>query len=305
LDAFDLGEGHMSRKFGFAYKPRFLVVACLALSFASAPRVAAGIIIDGTDANDHGSASGSTNQSGWKYMESVLTALAGSNNMSTAKVLVDLGTSTGTARNAIASAFNLGPLPGQGWTIQHIDGAAAIAAHLSALSPTTTGILYIPSYNNSSGDLTKAEMDAINAGAAQIDAFTAAGGSLFAMAQSNSGANTGAYGWLTTLVPGLIFTDIGTGGFSSNITLTVDGMAAFPGLTNADLAGADPWHVHFSGNFGGLDILGTAQQNAQTRNIILGNVQGALSAPVPEPTSLALFGMVSLAGYAGWRRRKQ
>ena len=47
-------------------------------------------------------------------------------------------------------------------------------------------------------------------------------------------------------------TDIGGGGLGTDITLTAAGGTAFPGLTNADLAGADPWHNYFSGNLGGL-----------------------------------------------------
>ncbi len=266
----------------------------------------AGIIIDGTDANDHGSVSGGSNVNGWFYMQSALTALAGSNNAGTAKVLVDLGTSSGQARSAIDSAFDLSGLGASGWTIQHVDGAANISTYLSSLSTSNTGILYLPTYNNASGDLDLSEMSAINADAAKLDAFTLAGGSLFAMGESNSGSNTGAYGWLNTLIPGLVAINVGTGGISSNITLTADGMSAFPGLTNTDLAGADPWHVYFTGSLGGLQVLGTAPNGAFTRNLILGNVGGSITtSPVPEPSTLISAGIAGLVGLGVSLRRRQ
>ena len=99
-------------------------------------------------------------------------------------------------------------------------------------------------YGNTTGDLDAAEMAAINAGAGAINAFVggagnpATGGALFS--QGESGA--GAYGWLTALISGILATDAGSGGIPTDITLTAAGTTAFPGLTNADLSGAAPWH---------------------------------------------------------------
>ena len=47
------------------------------------------------------------------------------------------------------------------------------------------------------------------------------------------------------------------GGSSDDLTLTPQGQAAFPGLTNTDI-NAGPWHGHFEGNIGGLQVLVTS-----------------------------------------------
>jgi hypothetical protein len=64
-------------------------------------------------------------------------------------------------------------------------------------------------------------------------------------------------------------------------------MTAFPGLTNTDMAGADPWHGYFSGNLGSLSVLGTAQHTVggvtTTRNIIIGGGAGTVITPDPPP----------------------
>ncbi len=211
-------------------------------------------------------------------------------------MIVDLGTTGSQAGAAINSAFNNSSLVGLGWTLSHVDGAANITSFLSTLSTSTTAILYIPTYNNSSGDLTAAELAAINANPGAIDAFVSAGGGLFAMSESG----TGAWGWLTTLVPGLTPVDVGTGGVGTDMTLTPEGASAFPGLTNADLAGADPWHNYFTGNLGGLQVLATALDGSNTRNVILGGgVEGRISSP--EPSTIVMAGM-GLMGVLVWRR---
>jgi hypothetical protein len=136
------------------------------------------------------------------------------------------------------------------------------------------------------------------------------GGGLFSMAQSC----TGAYGWLTTLIPGIVATDIGGGGTGSNISLTAAGQSAFPALTNTDLAGADPWHGYFSGNLGGLSVLGVADFGGASRNVIIGGGAGTVigcgqpgqpACPTPEPGSLPLFALAGATlAFFGLRRRK-
>lgn len=296
------------------------LVTSFALVLGSVAAQAGPVIIDGTDANDHGSFNGSANVAGWLYMQRALENLASnlSAGASVAKTVTVVGANVGTqAGNAIDSAFALAVLPGSGWSLVHVDGAAAIGTFFSTLSAATSSILYIASAGNSSGDLDTSELAAVNANAAAINNFVGGagnalnGGGLFSMAETG----TGAYGWLTTLIPGIVFTDVGSGGIGNNITLTAAGVAAFPALTNADLAGADPWHGYFSGNLGGLSVLGVANDNSGfSRNLILGGGAGTVfncgqtgqpACDVPEPETLPLVAIAGLAlVLTGLRRRK-
>jgi uncharacterized repeat protein (TIGR01451 family) len=266
------------------------------IQFASAGPV----IIDGTDANDHGSVSGGQNINGWRYMQKALEELSNQVSTSTVKVVVDLGTTPDPncaqpdARTAISSAFNLSSLPGQGWTLLHVDDAVNVQNWLNNLSISNTGILYIPTYGNLCGDLWTDEMDEINAHAAQIAAFVngpgdpTKGGALFAMGERNSvpvvlrprvlseryllnaPLSTNAYLWLKTIIPGIVVSPTIGGDFEPPITLTVAGATAFPMLTNADIS-AGPWHNWFGGYLGGLSVLAEGRDDLGiTRTVILG-----------------------------------
>lgn len=295
------------------------VIGAAALALCASAVLAGPVIIDGTDANDHGSASGGVNLSGWLYMQRALENLAGAVAPSVSKTVTVIGTAPGAgqAANAIGSAFGLSSLVGAGWSINYVNGAAAITTALGSLSTATTGLLYMTTCGNSGGDMDATEMAAVNAAAANINNFVGGagnaslGGGLFSMAQSC----TGAYGWLTTLISGIVATDIGGGGTGTNISLTAAGQAAFPALTNADLAGADPWHGYFSGDLGGLSVLGVAAFSGASRNVIIGGGAGTVIGcglpgqpvcppnGVPEPNGLALVALAGLA-MALTRRRK-
>jgi uncharacterized protein (TIGR03437 family) len=277
------------------------------------PPTGAAVIIDGTDANEHGGVSGGRNVRGWLYMQKALENLAGRVSTAATKVVVDLGTENGEdARRAIVSAFNLSSLPGAGWTLTHVDGAANITNWLASLSTANTGILYIPTYNQCGGapgnpgcegDLEPDEMAAINAQAGRIAGFiNGSGGALFAMGESNAGTRTGAWGWLQALFPGLNAVDEGA---ATDITLTPDGREAFPGLASTALVltGNESWHNHFTGNLGTLKVLATAPDaNNVKRNVIIGGV-GIIVNPPPcpaiasfSPTSGSAGATIAIAG---------
>lgn len=294
------------------------IVSAAALALGAGIAQGGPVIIDGTDANDHGSFNGAANVSGWLYMQRALENLAGAVAGSVSKTVTVIGTTAGTgqAGSSIASAFGQSSLVGAGWTINYVDGAAAITAALGSLSTATTGLLYMTTCGLASGDMDSTEMAAVNAAAANINNFVGGagnavlGGGLFSMGESCAGE----YGWLTTLIPGIVATDVGGGGTSTNITLTAAGQAAFPALTNADLAGADPWHGYFSGNLGGLSVLGTAGFGGADRNVIIGGGAGTVigcgqpgqpACPTPEPGSLPLFALAGVVlAFFGVRRRK-
>ncbi|MDX2033601.1 MAG: cohesin domain-containing protein [Blastocatellia bacterium] len=263
------------------------------------PQTGAAIIIDGTDANDHGQASGGKNVRGWLYMQKALESLSTMISPETAKVVVDLGTSSGEARRALDSAFDLSTLKNSGWTIVHIDGAANIGNWLANLSTANTGILYLPTYNLTGGDLERDEMDAINAQAGRIANFvnrgSGFGGGLFAMGETNVGNETRAWGWLRALMPALNFEDESAG---SDLELTPEGVMAFPGLSDPDLdlKSGELWHNHFTGDLGPLKVLATApDRNRVTRNVIIGGI-GIVIEPPSCPTITGISPASAAAG---------
>ena len=252
----------------------FAAVLGGSIALTTTPAAAGPVVIDGTDANDvgHGSSSGGVNLTGWLYMQRVLESLAsqvGNGN----KIVVDLGTVSGSqARNAINSAFGLSSLPGAGWTLVHFTTAADITSFLaggtvSGVSLATAGIIYIPTYGNTTGDLANiaGAMAAVNSGAGAIAAFVGGcgGGGLFAMGENGGGS----YGWLSTLIPGIT---VVAGGSASPINLTAAGIAAFPALPNSAVQAAIPWHDDFAGNFGSLQVLATSDRGGVQRPVILG-----------------------------------
>jgi hypothetical protein len=246
------------------------------------PAYAGAVIVDGTDANSHGQATGGANQDGWLYMQKVLENLASQVPPGAAKVVVNIGANSDYSNLAINSAFNLSTLPGNGWTLVHKTNAADIAAWLDNLSPANTGILAISTFGETPGDITQDEMDVINARAVKLANFVnglndpSQGGALWSMTETGGDfGGTGGYNWLQALIPGL---NVITSGGDTSITLTPDGMAAFPNLTDQQIAGNHPWHQHFEGDFGGLKILGVAPlfPGDTDRNVILGGGAGTV-----------------------------
>ncbi len=282
----------------------------------SGAAMAGPVIIDGTDAEEHGTVSGGVNISGWEYFqrgfENLLPQVGNGNT-----VAVCLGC-TGNTQSAFASAFDLATKP-VGWTRETVDGATDIASYFAGtLTRTlaTTGLIYIPTGGNTSGGITAAELTVINTNATLVNTFVGGagnplvGGGLFAHGEGNTGA--ASWGWLTTLIPGIVATESGGSG---NLTLTAAGGTELPGLTNADLAGAQPWHNHFSGSFGGLSVLveTTASGGAAGRAVVLGGGAGTQIGcglpgqppcirQVPEPGVLSLM-LVGLLGLGRIRRR--
>lgn len=264
---------------------------CSALFFIPTQSHAGPFILAGTDADDHGSASGGANQDGWLFMQKVLENLAPAVTNGNTTV-VALGSNPGSqAAAAAASAFNNSALPGLGWTFQIVNDAANITAFLSG-GAAGAGIIMLDSGSNVTGGLTTAERNAIAADAVALNNFVGAGGGLFSQANG--------FGFLGALGLGVTVTDE----FETGIELTASGQSAFPGLTNGDLS-AGPYHSVFN-NVGAIPVLGLS---AVTDNIvIIGSNTGSIIDPgtpgaIPEPMTAALLG-AGLLGL-GWARRRR
>lgn len=199
-----------------------LIATLLASAMFISTAQAGPFILAGTDADDHGSASGGANNLGWLFMQRALEKLASLSALTNGNLnVVNLG-SSGRAQSAATSAFNLSSLAGGGgFSFTIIDGVAGITdffAGNGAVNINNVGIIMMDSGSNVTGGSSTTN-------AAVIDNLLGAGGGLFS--QSNG------YGWVSSLLPNL--TIVGGGGSGAN--LTAAGNAAFPGLTNADLTG--------------------------------------------------------------------
>lgn len=299
----------------------------LALIFALAalvagPAVAGPIIIAGTDADDHGSASATANSTGWLFMQRAFENLAPAVSNGS-KVAVCIGCNGSTATAAFNSAVGKSSIASAGWSTESLTSITDITNFFNGTgfrNTNNSGILYMPTVSsNVAGGITNSQLQIVNANGTAINNFTIAGGGLFTQEQANSSIG---YGWLSSLLPGIVVNGDNNGARfdSGQLNLTAAGTAAFPGLTDNDLSNATPWHAYFTGNFGslstlvtgpiddddagfGLDDFGSVVLGGGRGGAIVCGQPGAPACPptsdVPEPETWVLmiagFGLVGAA----------
>jgi len=228
---------------------------------ASALALGGPVILGGDDLTDHGSTDSTTGASlnGWLYIEKAIANIKPKvvrpNNSSIAVIGSSdpgpvLPGSGGDAGMAIKNAAQK-----NGMTVQYFEGAVAINSGMSQIASGSyrPAIIWVagdaasndldtPGPCTDADPMNQTEGEALAANANVLNNFVNQGGGLM--------SHGTCYPWLSALIPGLTTPQSGGGG----LFLTPAGATAFPGLTNGDL-NTGPWHNHFEGNFGGLDVL--------------------------------------------------
>lgn len=206
------------------------------------------VIIGGDDLTSHGSVDTSTGDlsRGWLYMQRALENISPKVVRANDGSVAALGSAPSTATSGDAGAAIGRAAAKAGLTVTYYEGADAINAFFSSLTATPPGtsprIIWIAG-DDAGNDLDSSEAAALTANATKIADFVNSGGGLMSHGVE--------YGWLFALLPGLSTVDSGSSG---DLYLTPEGLAAFPGVTNADV-NAGPWHNYFQGDSGGLQVL--------------------------------------------------
>jgi len=180
--------------------------------------------------------------------------------------------------------------------VQNVDfvkaDASTLNAQLNLLGTTYDAIVVASDFG---GILTQAELNILNARAADIKTFLNAGGGLYAMAEGNSGAGlTPGGGWFGYLP----FISTGAQLNESEIGNTVTPFGNSLGLTVNDING-NASHNVFTGTTGGLSVVDRDSSSNILSLAGRGTVTDAGVAPLP---SAAWTGIVLLAGLFACRR---
>lgn len=251
-----------------------VIVAALASTGAAHAALGGPVIIGGDDLTDHGSVNSAGDlQNGWLYLQRALENVSPKVVRPGADMSVAaLGSTASTATSGNAGAAIGRAAAKAGLTVTYYDGAAAINGFFSALnaSPPTTSprIIWIAG-TGASNDLDSSEAAALTANATSIADFVNSGGGLVSHGVE--------YGWLFALLPGLTTVNSGS---SNDLYLTPEGIAAFPGVTNANV-NAGPWHNYFQGDAGGLQVLVRSRNRNDSTGADAAVILGGASVTLP------------------------
>jgi uncharacterized repeat protein (TIGR01451 family) len=249
------------------------------------------VILGGDDLTDHGGTDAAGNsQQGWLYIERAIgniKAQVGNTNDNTIAAFGSEDPNPGSpvthpnGFDAGASIKNAAEKNGMG--VIFFDTADEIRAGFAAINSTAykPAIVWIAgngaanNIDDCSGPGTDGQ--AITDNSSVINSFVNAGGGLM--------SHGTCYDWLFSLLPAMSTVD---GGSSGDLYRTPAGLAQFPGVSDSDF-NAGPWHNHFEGDFGGLDVLVRSNQvddaSGNDAAVVLGGGQVSLT---ERPTDLAI-----------------
>jgi uncharacterized repeat protein (TIGR01451 family) len=230
------------------------MLAALAVPASAGAQVGGPVILGGDDLTDHGSTdSAGVSQQGWLYMERAVGNVKSQVGRANDNSIAAFGSADPgplahpTGGDAGAGIKNAAEK--NGMTVVYFDTATEISSGFAAIAggtynPAIVWIAGTGAANNLDGcEGAGTEGQAITDNAGVINNFVNSGGGLF--------SHGTCYGWLSALLPGLTTVD---GGGADDLYRTPEGLSAFPNVTDADF-NAGPWHNHFEGDFGGLNVL--------------------------------------------------
>ena len=272
------------------------IVSTLVLAAATAGSAAAAVggpvILGGDDLTSHGQTDSSgASEQGWLYMERAIGNIKprvgrANDNSIAAFGSADPGPLThptgGDAGEGIKNAAEK-----NGMTVRYFDTPDEINGGFASINNGSyqPAIVWIAG-DDASNDIDNCEDsdssnqtdgEAITANAGVINNFVNGGGGLM--------SHGVCYTWLSALLPGLQTVE---GGSSNDLYRTPAGVTAFPGVSDADF-NAGPWHNHFQGDFGGLDVLVRSSNiddaSGQDAAVVIGGGQVSLT---ERPTDLSI-----------------
>jgi RHS repeat-associated protein len=282
---------------------RSIVTLLLLLAYVTTA-TAGPVIFSGDDFAQHGSKDAQDRpQGGWLYIQKALQNLQanvtrpGNNGHIAALGSAPSSLDSGNAGAAIGAAAAAANLPVDYYfdanNPARPDDLSDFFQQLESGAINPAIIWLAGTDDQVSNDLNPSESNVLTANAQKLADFVNSGGGLMA-----HGHGPVAYGWLTTLMPGLQEISAENENFcqSEGASLTEAGRLAFPGLSDSDIGGADKaCHGHFEGNLGALQVLAydgfRSSQFPQGRMFIIGGantiITGQISlAPLTAPRPL-------------------
>jgi uncharacterized repeat protein (TIGR01451 family) len=280
--------GRKGRSVFRGWKAAALGVATLAVA-GPALGVGGPVILGGDDLQDHGSFDGVANQNleGWLYIQKSLENISPKVGRANDGTVAALGAADAPAATSSDCGGAIGHAAAKaGLGVTYYDTPAGITGFFTQLGAgtATPRIIWIAGVGTGNC-MDPDEIAAVTTNASAIDGFVNQGGGLMSHGDASVYGTPLSPGWLNALIPGIEAVGAGSSG---DLELTPAGLAAFPGLTNADV-NAGPWHNHFRGDFGGLNVL--VQTNVDNVEIpkgsavVLGGGQVSLTL---KPADLAI-----------------